>query len=164
MKCLLHLYPPAWKRRYRREMEEHLQKELPRFRTALDLIAGAIDAWLNPQWIPEAKNAGGEKTMITASRCGPADISAADAGRSAAWMLGVTFALTAVGVALDKTVGDHFAIEALIYSSFFIALTVSSHETFLKPYSRAARSVVIAASAVGWYGFFLVVGAIAAVT
>ena len=79
-------------------------------------------------------------------------------------MLGVTFALTTVGVVLDKTLGDHYAIEALIYSSFFIAFTVSSNKTFLKPYSRAARAVVIAASVAGWYGVFFVVGAIAART
>ena len=53
MKWLLNLYPPAWRRRYRREVEAYLELEPPTLRTALDLIAGAIDARLNQSWIPE---------------------------------------------------------------------------------------------------------------
>jgi hypothetical protein len=51
MKWLLGVYPRAWQRRYRKEVEAHLLSEPRNLRTALDLIAGAIDAWLNPRWI-----------------------------------------------------------------------------------------------------------------
>ena len=163
MKWLLALYPPMWRKRYRLEVEAHLEHEPRKLRTALDLVAGAIDAWLNPKWIPQSSEQGGE-TMITASRCASADVSKADAAISAGWMIGLTLALTTLGVTLDKTIGPHVAIEALLHSSFFIALAVSSQHTFLKPYSRVARNVIIAAMTVGWYGFFLGVSALAALT
>ena len=102
--------------------------------------------------------------MVTASRCGPVEISRADAQRSATWMIGVTLALTVLAVALDKTVGEHIMIEALFTSSFFIALTLSSRKTFLRPYSRTARNVMMIVSVLAWYAFFLAMSALSAMT
>ena len=45
----IRLYPPAWRRRYGRELAELLAAQPASFRTAVDLVAGAVDAWLNPQ-------------------------------------------------------------------------------------------------------------------
>lgn len=116
MSWLLKLYPPAWQRRYRRELEVHLRSEPARLRTAVDLTAGAIDAWRNPDSIP-APTIAPETNMITASRCGSADISITDAGHSAAWTIGVTLFLTVLATALNKTVGPHIAIDALLHSA-----------------------------------------------
>ena len=160
MKWFLSLYPSAWQKRYRVEVEAMLRADRAKFRTSLDLLAGAFDAWLNPRWTPQAEQTTEEEKMITASRCGSIDISKADAARSGAWMIGVTLVLTILGVALDKTVGPHVAIEALLLSAFFIALTISSRDTFLKPYSRIATNGMILLSCVGWYVFFLAVTAI----
>jgi hypothetical protein len=44
---LIRLYP-AWRRRYGRELAELLAAQPASFRTAVDLVAGAVDAWLNP--------------------------------------------------------------------------------------------------------------------
>jgi len=162
VKWLLFVYPPAWRRRYQREVARHLEVEPPSFRTALDLVAGAVDAWLNPGWIPDVATPDEERDMIRAARCGSADISKPEALRSAAWMLVITFILTAIGVLLDKTYGDHVMSEALIYSSFFIGFTWSSRNTYLKPYSPRARNVILAVSTVGWYGFFLATGMLSA--
>ena len=49
MTWLIRLYPPAWRRRYGRELAELLAAQPASFRTAVDLVAGAVDAWLNPQ-------------------------------------------------------------------------------------------------------------------
>ena len=106
MRWLLHLYPPAWRRRYRHEVEAYLETESRRLRTALDLIAGAVDAWLNPKWIPDVAKAGGGQALITASRCGSVAISTADAGRSAAWMIGTTLVLTGLAVGTGKMKRD----------------------------------------------------------
>jgi hypothetical protein len=159
MRWLLKLYPSAWQRRYRGEVEAYLEEDSPRLRTALDLLAGAVDAWLNPRWIPETTTTGSDRMTITASRHGPLDISRAEGIRSAIWALGLSLALTATGVALDKTLGPHIMIEALLYSAFFIAVTVSSRYTYLKPYSRAARNVIVGLSVPGWY--LLCLGALA---
>ena len=56
---LIRLYPPAWRRRYGRELAELLAAQPASFRTAVDLVAGAVDAWLNPQL----------STAVTAARC-----------------------------------------------------------------------------------------------
>ena len=49
MTWLIRLYPPAWRRRYGRELAELIATQPASFGTAVDLVAGAIDAWLNPQ-------------------------------------------------------------------------------------------------------------------
>jgi len=156
MSWLLKLYPPAWQRRFRREVGAHLQAEPARLRTAVDLIAGAIDAWRHPGTIP-TPTSDPETDMITASRCASADISTSDAGYSAAWMIGVTLLLTVFATTLNKTVGPHFTIDALLNSAFFIALTISSRSTYLKPYSWAAKNSMIALMCAGWYAFFVAV-------
>lgn len=102
--------------------------------------------------------------MITASRCGSVAISRSEAVRSAIWMLGLCFVLAAAYVALSRSFGPHIMLEALIYSAFFIAFTVSSKYTYLKPYSRVARNVIIGLSIPGWYLFFLGALTLAAVT
>ena len=51
MKWLLRLYPQAWRQRYGEEVAALLVSEPQTLRVALDLVAGAIDSWINPQWI-----------------------------------------------------------------------------------------------------------------
>jgi hypothetical protein len=60
---LIRLYPPAWRRRYGRELAELLAAQPASFRTAVDLVAGAVDAWLNPQ-SSTAANARGAEAMV----------------------------------------------------------------------------------------------------
>jgi hypothetical protein len=50
MRWLLRLYPRDWRRRYGAEMETHLADAGGGWRETLDLIRGAYDARLNPQW------------------------------------------------------------------------------------------------------------------
>ncbi|MGH8923415.1 MAG: hypothetical protein ACRDWA_02040 [Acidimicrobiia bacterium] len=45
MKGLLRLYPQSWRRRYGREVAE-LAELSPGWRTQVDLLLGAIDAWI----------------------------------------------------------------------------------------------------------------------
>jgi hypothetical protein len=46
--ALLQLYPGAWRSRYGAEMEALLEDRRPGFRERVDLVRGAIDAWLHP--------------------------------------------------------------------------------------------------------------------
>lgn len=48
MSALLRLYPRAWRARYGDEMEALLEDRRPGRRDRLDLIRGALDAWLHP--------------------------------------------------------------------------------------------------------------------
>jgi hypothetical protein len=45
---LVRLYPGAWRRRYGAEMEALLEERRPTVRERLDLLRGALDAWLHP--------------------------------------------------------------------------------------------------------------------
>jgi hypothetical protein len=49
MKALLRLYPRAWRARYGEEFAELLASERPTPRFVFDVLAGALDARLNPQ-------------------------------------------------------------------------------------------------------------------
>jgi hypothetical protein len=48
VKWLLWLYPASWRRRYRPEMEALLEESPATPRGLLDLLRGALDAWLHP--------------------------------------------------------------------------------------------------------------------
>lgn len=48
MSALLRLYPGAWRSRYGAEMEVLLEDRRPGLRVRLDLVRGALDAWLHP--------------------------------------------------------------------------------------------------------------------
>jgi hypothetical protein len=147
MKALIGLYPRAWRARYGEELTALVANETPTLRLAVDLIAGAIDARLNPQ-IPLQRTANGPVEGGTTMRkmiahCYPSEISTADQWRSAAWMLGGTLGLVVVYMALKATFGKTLVIDAFGTSAFPIALIFSMRDTYFKPYSRAARGVLI---------------------
>lgn len=49
MTPLLRLYPPAWRERYLDEMAALLAERPAGIRDRIDLVRGALDAWLHPQ-------------------------------------------------------------------------------------------------------------------
>jgi hypothetical protein len=49
MNRILLLYPRAWRRRYLDEVADLLADRPPTVRDQLDLVLGAVDAWLHPQ-------------------------------------------------------------------------------------------------------------------
>ena len=142
--ALMRLYPKAWRQRYGPEMRELLAAEKPSLRTYADLIAGAIDARLNPQSqapLPAGATKGAEK-MTRAFKCAPAGVTMADQWRSAAWMVGGSLTLTAFGIWLKMQIGANALSEGLMYSAFPAALMLSSECTYLKRYSPTARRIM----------------------
>ena len=158
MKLLLNLYPPSWQRRYRSEVEELLKEETVKFRTILDLMAGAVDAWLNPN-VNLEETIMMRETMITVSRCKSTEISTAEGVRCAILIIVLCLVFTFIGVTLDKTLGPNIYVKAFLNSAFFISFTIACGYTFLKPYSRAARNVIMGLGVPLWYIFFLAVAA-----
>ena len=148
--ALIRLYPRAWQQRYGREMRELLAAQKPTVRVFADLVAGAVDARLNPQWMP-ADRAGtkqGAGHMVKAFRCAPEGVSVSDQWRSAAWLVGGSLVLTLAGVALKLQIGSNSFSEGLLYSAFPASLMLSSECTYLKRYSTAARTVMSVGGAV----------------
>lgn len=143
MKWILRLYPPEFQRRYRAEMEAQLGAELPKLRTALDLIAGAVDAWRNRNLVLEPSPTEGDHDMITASRNeGFEEITTADGIKGAVLTVAFTLLFVAIGVVLDKTLGGNAFATALMFSSWLFGTALAARNTFLKPYSVPARNVI----------------------
>ena len=146
---LLRLYPRAWRERYGAEMEEALARQSMSVRTFADVVAGAIDAHANRQWMPasDAAKADGGKTMSPISWCEMAGVTAEDQRRSAAWMIGGSIVLTSVALLLVRLMGQNSLSEGLLYSAFPASLMLSSECTYLKRYSGRARTVMSVAGA-----------------
>jgi len=156
MKFLLKLYPRGWRERYASEVADYLdQANPPPLRTALDLIAGAIDARLNPEYMPNPAAEGDSNMLASICRCDTTDISVRDAIKSAGLMIGISLVVAVTGVTLDTLYGDHSLINALLYSGFFIALTISSRFTYLRACSPIVQNTLAVLSIPFWYGFFV---------
>ena len=144
--ALLRLYPRAWRRRYGAEMRALLEDEQTTLRTYVDLLAGAIDARRNPQVRVGADVTStrieGVRNMTKAAVCNPGNLTKADQMRSAAWMLGGSLLIVAAGVVLKLRLGPNAASEAMILGAFPASLMLSMESTYLKCYSRTARSVI----------------------
>lgn len=138
--ALIRLYPREWRGRYGLEIAEMIAAERLTLRSATDLVAGAIDARLNPQLAPAAASGAKGHTMTTRMfQCSPPGLSKADQLRSAGWMIGGSLGLVLTSITLQATLGRNAFSEALLYGAFPAALMLSNECTYLKPYSRAVR-------------------------
>ena len=148
--ALIRLYPRRWRQRYGQEMRELLAAQKLSFRTVADLVAGAIDARLNPKRIPavDAGQKTGVEQMVRAFRCAPEGVSLTDQWRSAAWMVGGSLVLTLVGLGLKVQIGSNSFSEGLMYAAFPASLMLSSECTYFKRYSPAARGVMSVGGAI----------------
>ena len=139
--ALIRLYPRDWRGRYAAEMAEMLAAERLTLRSATDLVAGAIDARLNPQRAATGPSGAVKGCTMTTHmfRCSSAGLSKADQLKSAAWMIGGSLALVSTSLALQVAIGRNSLSEALLLGAFPAALMLSNEPTYFKPYSRAAR-------------------------
>lgn len=141
--ALLRLYPRQWRRRYGEEMRTLLATEKLSLRSVADLLAGAIDARLNPQLrsgVTSEPHEGVRQMMKTV--CNPAGLSPQDQWRSAGWMVGGSFVMIAIAFALKMQMGRNALSEALTLGAFPASLMLSSECTYFKRYSPAARTTL----------------------
>ena len=149
MTWLLALYPPRWRRRYGRELRALIDAQPFSPQTAIDLIAGAIDAWLEPQKFPMQPALAGKEgvtmigTMMKLGCATNARVSREDKWKSAAVMLGGTLLLTAIWMALHVRLGDHAYVDAFLGMAFLVPYLISMRWTSLKGRSLATQSIFI---------------------
>jgi len=149
MTWLLALYPPRWRRRYGDELRALIGSQPFSFHAVVDLIAGAIDAWLEPQRIAMQPNAGQEgATMIgTMMKLGCAGsgerVTREDAWKSVAVMLGGTLLLTALWMAMRIRLGDRTYVDAFSAMAFLVPYLFSMRYTSLKGRSLRTQSIFI---------------------
>lgn len=149
MTWLLALYPPNWRRRYGDELRALVGAQPFSLHAAIDLIAGAIDAWLAPQNIPTQTDAGKEGvtmigTMVELGCGGSGErVTRADAWKSLAVMLGGTLLLTALWLALRFRLGDQAYVDSFSAMAFLVPYLFSLRYTSLKGRSPRTQSIFV---------------------
>jgi Ca2+/Na+ antiporter len=151
MTWLLALYPPRWRRRYGDELRALIGSQPFSVHAVIDLIAGAIDAWLEPQKFPVTMApAGAEQgaTMIRtmlklgcAGSRGP--VSREDARKSAAVNLGGTLLLTAFWMTLRIRLANHNYVDGFLAMAYLVPYLFSLRYTSLKGRSLRTQSIFI---------------------
>lgn len=154
MSWLLNLYPPRWRRRYGEEFRTLLGAQPFSIGTTIDVISGAIDAWIYPQMMAVAQTApaaeGGEKMLAKTLRfrCagyGP-EVTRVDQWKGLAVMLGVTIVLTLGWMSLHVRSDDNPYVDSFSLMPFLIGLLLSMRYTNLKGRSALTQAVFIGGS------------------
>ena len=139
MTWLLALYPPRWRRRYGDELRALVDLQPFSLHAVIDLIAGAIDAWIEPQKIPTQEGV----NMIGTMKLGCERPTREDARKSTVVMLGGTLLLTALWMTLHIRLGDHTYIDSFSVMAFLVPYLFSLHYTSLKGRSLRTQSIFI---------------------
>lgn len=150
MTWLIRLYPPAWRRRYGRELAELISTQPASFGTAIDLIAGAVDAWLNPQssTAATAADAKGAEAMVAkmlklrVAGYG-SNVTTTDTLKSVAVTIGGTLALVLALTWAIVRYGKNDYLVAFITVAFVFPLLFSQRYRELKGHSGRVQAVLI---------------------
>jgi hypothetical protein len=141
--AVLRLYPRLWRDRYGAEMLELVGSQPVSLRSLADLMAGAVDARLNPRL---ARNAAGVRAeginTVSRSMCAIEGVTVRDQWRSAGWMVGGSLVLVLVAIGLKLRIGPNVASEAFLNAAFPASLMLSMECTYLKRYSSVARGAI----------------------
>jgi hypothetical protein len=163
MTWLVRLYPPAWRRRYGRELEELLATRPASLGVAFDLVVGALDAWFNPQpsaagTAADAKGAGAMVSTMLQLRCtgnGP-NVSKEDRRKAGVVTLSGSLALALALTWATARFGRNSYIESLLLMGWLVPWFVSQHYTSLK-----GRSGLVQAAVIGGQSAFVIAVALA---
>jgi hypothetical protein len=149
LRWLLRLYPRAWRARYGDEFAALLDTQPRSPQLVIDILAGAIDARLDPQLAaaPSCPQPEGDKAMNSTMRfrCmghGP-NVTQRDKWWSAAVVLGGTAILSLAWVALHVRFRDNSYVDSFTAMPFFAAMMLSMPFTYLKGRSVASQVIFI---------------------
>ena len=164
---LLALYPRAWRARYGEEMAALLAQEPLSIQLLVDVVAGAVDARIDPSVKAALTRGRGEgeavmeKTMkLRCAGYGP-HVTVQDQRRSVAVTIGATLVLTLAWLLLHLRWGDNPYVGAFAVMPFMAGMMLGTPFTYLKGRSRASQVACIAAALVVLTGIFLVAGFVA---
>jgi hypothetical protein len=151
---LVKLYPPAWRRRYGRELAELIAKQPASFGMAVDLVAAAIDAWINPQSstaaaAADAKGAGAMVPKMLQLKCagyGP-NVTKADNLKAAAIVIGGSLLAALAYLWATAHYGRDPYLESLFFVSWLVFLVFSQHYTTLKGRPALVQAMLIGGQA-----------------
>ena len=156
---LLHLYPRRWRERYGEEVAVMVADERPSFRLFVDLLAGAVDARLNPQLTSTTKTQGGSQEMTTMQRLCAA--SRRDSKTSGPLLIGSSLLFVAIALVLHLVYDRVLVGQVLLYSAFPLSLILAGENRHLERWPRPVRWIVLGATLAAMFGFFLAVTLVA---
>ncbi len=87
--------------------------------------------------------------------CSRSGFTRAEMGQSAAWMIGGSLGFVGIAIVLQLGFGQTILSQTLLFSSYPLALILSSQCTYLKSYSRIARWTILGATLLAMFLFFL---------
>jgi hypothetical protein len=122
MKWLLRLYPRTWRERYGQEMAEMVEAGPRRLGLFTDLLAGAVDARMNPQWAPTTTKEEGQHML--SKLCGCGSTAYVSPKRTAMWVLYTSLAAVLLAFGLQVWVGESVYTESIRSAAFPIAIWV----------------------------------------
>lgn len=157
LRHLIRLYPRAWRARYGDEFREIIGARRASSRAVIDLVAGAIDAWLQPQPIVASSRVQDTAMVPTLmKRCAAGSIgNTREHAIGATVMFGTTVALTAVYLYLAARYRGNDLVDAFGVLLYPALLMLAMPFTSTREKSRRARLVATAAAltilAVAWF-------------
>jgi hypothetical protein len=151
MTWLLHLYPPRWRRRYGKEFVALIATERFSLVTVVDIIGGAIDAWMQPQShlaAPAAAHSEGDRTMLAQQmrlRCAGYGEKATitDAVKGAGAIIGGAVLSVILAGWLQRQSFDPVYAKTLRSSGWLIAFVLAMPFTTLKGWPARTQAVFI---------------------
>ncbi len=151
MTWLLHLYPPRWRRRYGEEFVALIAAQRFSFLTVLDIIGGALDAWMQPQShlaAPAAAHSEGDTIMLARQmrlRCEGygTQPTKGDAVKGAAVILGGTALSVLAASWLQGKPVDPVYPQTLMSGGWLIAFVLSMPFTTLKGWPGRTQALFI---------------------
>jgi len=154
MTWLLKLYPPGWRRRYGAELADLVAAQPFSIGAAMDLMAGAVDAWFHPELTPPAPDMKGDVPMIARMmqlRCvgyGPS-VTKSDKVRNATINIGGTLVLALVWLALvwvwkREQFDGRAYLMSLSPMTYLLPYLIGLRYTLMKGRSARAQAILIA--------------------
>jgi len=161
---LLRLYPRAWRDRYGDEFLATVGDEALRLQQVIDIVAGAIDAWLSPdvrraarQGIDSKQTANGGVIMTNAMRtaCGSGKLrfTKRDSLIGAGVMVGTSLLFVVLGVIARRN-GWLVTSQMLLSLAFPGSMMLSMPFTFMKGQPWRAQAVLVG----GTIAFLMLIG------
>jgi hypothetical protein len=143
---LLRLYPRAWRERYGEEFLAIAGEGPLTFQQRIDIVSGAVDAWLSAdvRHATRPAAAGGGTMTVRTMLCTKDEVryTARDARIGAAVMILGSIGFALAGTALHR-MGMVQAGQAVLNIGFFVALLLSMPFSVLKGQPRKAQVAMV---------------------